>query len=161
MIVCGIDPGLGGGIAIMTPSYAKMGGADVELFVMPEIQAFVAKMQWVAASDDECHVFVEKAQSMPTNKASAMFNYGTGYGQLLGVLWTLGLTHTLVPPRTWTKVIHAGTKDGEPKKRSLEAVKRLFPNIKLTATDRCKKAHDGLVDALLIAEFGRRSLNVR
>ncbi len=158
MIVCGVDPGLSGGVAILTPSFTKSGGVEVDLMVMPEIQAFVAKMQWLAAAEDECHVFVEKAQSMPTNKASAMFNYGTGYGQLLGVLWCLGIAHSLVGPRVWTKAMWAGTKDAEPKKRSLEAVQRLFPNIKLTATARCKVPHLGLVDALLIAEHGRRTL---
>lgn len=157
MIIVGIDPGKSGAIALLTTFSGVR--ADVELLVMPEVQAVAAKLQWVAAAAQDAHVFVEKAQSFPSQGIASAFNYGTGYGELLGMLWALGLAHTLVPPRTWTKVMHAGTKSTEPKKRSLEAAQRLFPTIKLTATPRCKKPHDGLVDALLIAEYGRRTIN--
>lgn len=158
MIIVGIDPGKTGGIAIIRPSYTSQ--RDVDLLVMPEIQEFAAKMQWLETDTSaDCHVFLEKAQSFPGQGIASAFNYGVGYGELLGVLWALGLAHTLVPPRTWTKAIHAGTKDAEPKKRTLEAVQRLFPEMKLTANDRCKKPHLGIVDALAIAEYGRRKLN--
>jgi hypothetical protein len=40
------------------------------------------------------------------------------------------------------------------KKMSELAAKRLFPNVDLRATERCKISHDGIVDALLIAYYG-------
>jgi len=47
------------------------------------------------------------------------------------------------------------------KAMSLVAAKRLFPNVDLRKnTTRCTVAHDGIVDALLIADWGRRHLNV-
>ena len=37
--------------------------------------------------------------------------------------------------------------------------KRLFPGVNLKATERCRKDHDGIAEALLIAEYGRRHYN--
>jgi hypothetical protein len=39
---------------------------------------------------------------------------------------------------------------------ALIAAKRLFPNQKLVFGDRATKPHDGLIDALLLAEYARR-----
>jgi hypothetical protein len=43
------------------------------------------------------------------------------------------------------------------KAMALMAVKRLFPNQKLTFGERATVPHDGLVDALLMAEYSRRN----
>lgn len=138
-----------------------MHGFDIDLMVMPDIQGFAAKMQWLASEEEDSHVFIEKAQSFPGQGISSAFTYGTHFGELCGTLWACGLAHTLVPPKTWTKVIHAGTKaNDDPKKRTLEAVRRLFPDINLLATKRSSVPHAGLYDALAIAEYGRRSLKV-
>ncbi len=98
---------------------------------------------------------------MPKNGAVSMFNYGVHFGQLLGVITSLGIAHTLIPPTTWTKTMHVGTTKTEPKEKSLQAVRRLFPGQKLTFGEKAKKPHDGLIDALLIADYGRRILNGR
>ena len=34
----------------------------------------------------------------------------------------------------------------------------LFPDVSLLATPRCKKPHDGMAEALLMAEYARRKL---
>jgi hypothetical protein len=54
------------------------------------------------------------------------------------------------------KITKQGLASTETKAMSLLAAKRLFPNEDLRATERCAKAHDGKVDALLLAEFCRR-----
>ena len=43
------------------------------------------------------------------------------------------------------------------KAMSLLACKRIFPDIDLIDTERCKKPHDGKVDALLLMEYARRN----
>jgi len=43
------------------------------------------------------------------------------------------------------------------KAMALVAVKRLFPHLKLTFGERATKPHDGLVDAVLMAEWARRN----
>lgn len=151
MRILAIDPGQRGGLALISS-----GDASVE--VLPSLSALIALLEWHAASNDPTHTFIEKCQSFPKQGITSAFNYGVHFGELLGVVQAIGLVHTLVPPKTWTKVMHAGTKDAGPKARSLEAVRRLFPHINLLATERCKKPHDGMIDALLIAEYGRRQL---
>lgn len=159
MIICGIDPGKSGGVALLrSPAQGVHEDALVEIFVMPDIQEFASRMQWLAAEEAGSHVFIEKAQSFPGQGISSAFNYGCHFGELCGVLWSCGLSHTLVSPKTWTKVIHSGTRDDEPKKRTLEAMRRLFPKVSLLATAKSKVPHPGLYDALAIAEYGRRSL---
>lgn len=153
MIIIGIDPGKNGGIA------TDVHGA-VSVKVMPEIHGFVdyIKRTMELVRKDRIYVYVEKSQSMPKQGVSSAFNYGRHFGELLGVLYSFDVPHVLVPPQTWTRIVHVGTKDGRAKDRSLEAARRLFPTVNLMATPRCKREHDGIVDALLILDYGRRSI---
>jgi len=103
------------------------------------------------------HVFLEKAQSMPRQGIASAFNYGQGYGELIGVLTARAMPYTLVRPSYWTKALHVGTADGEPKQRSAEAFRRLYPRDAHALTPR-GKLHDGVVDATLIAIYGLRHI---
>lgn len=147
-MIIGIDPGQRGGVAVLTEQ-----GAVVFAYAMPIIETFIDEMRNTLSSDPFTFVFIEKAQSMPGNKAASMFNYGTHFGEMLGVLKTLQIPHELVHPRTWSKELHAGTKAQDTKLRSIEAARRLFPSEK---TVRDNRPHDGIVEAILIAEYGRR-----
>lgn len=102
------------------------------------------------------HAYIEKAQAMPHQGVVSMFTYGTGYGRILGWCEMLALPYTLVPPKTWTKEIHQGCTGTDAKAKSAQAVKRLFPTENLRI-DGSVKLHPGLIDALLIAEYGRRT----
>jgi len=85
-----------------------------------------------------------------------MFNYGEGYGTLKGVIQTLGIPLRLVPPREWTKELHKGVTGGKAKEKSKEAAGLLFPKEDFLRSPRCKKPDEGLMDAVLITEFGVR-----
>jgi hypothetical protein len=86
-----------------------------------------------------------------------MFTYGQGFGELIGMCKALGSAYALIPPKTWQKELFLGTlPDMKPKERALVAAQRLFPKVNLLETPRCRKPHDGIVDALLICEFARR-----
>lgn len=100
-------------------------------------------------------VVIEKAQARPGQGVSSMFNYGTGFGRLLGWCEAFLVPHMLVTPQQWAKAMHVGTGKGDPKERSLEAALRLFPDVAMTV-GKSKKPHKGIVDALLIAEWGWR-----
>lgn len=162
--VMGIDPGLRGAVVVLELADRVKPIAEV----MPEtLQEFIllvrnyAKMAQLGECSFQC--FIEKAQVMlidgrPKAGLSATFNYGRHFGELLGVLASYRVSHTQVPPNAWTRVMHLGTKDAPPKERSLEAARRLFPTVPLVVGQRARKPHDGIVDALLIAEFGRRQL---
>lgn len=158
IVIIGIDPGKTGGIAYNFPSYngPRRGKGCVEAHVMPHLTDFSEEM--FDLKDSGIHVFIEKAQTMPRQGIVSAFNYGQHFGELLGILVAFSIPHTLVPPTTWTKVMHAGCKKGKAKDRSREAVMRLFPDLDLRASNRSKNVHEGMMDAVLISEYGRRSL---
>jgi hypothetical protein len=149
VIIIGIDPGKSGAIA-------RLYQGKLHTIVMPSIEELATYL--CEFQVDDRHVFIERCQSFPGQGISSAFNYGRHYGELLGVLVACQTPHTTVHPRVWTKVMHAGASAGEPKARSMEVAKRLFPGHDWRATPRCKKDSDGKIDAALLAEFGRRTL---
>ena len=56
----------------------------------------------------------------------------------------------------WTRPQMAKGAKFDTKSAALAALEKIFPNRDWTANDRCRKAHDGIVDAVLLAEYGRR-----
>jgi hypothetical protein len=154
MLIVGIDPGKNGAVV-------GLQGKEVYIELMKDAVWFADHMESLRqrTSDGLVKVYLERAQPMPKNGAVSMFNYGQHYGELIGVLTALCISFETVPPSVWTKALHQTRKSAlTPKARSLQAVQRLFPDVRLTAPDseRATKPHDGIVDALLIAEYGRR-----
>jgi crossover junction endodeoxyribonuclease RuvC len=149
MNIIGIDPGKKGAIVAMVDG-------EINLHQMPEDAGSIVEIL-TKYMKPSCHVFLEKSQAMPGQGTVSMFNYGTGFGTLLGILAALKIPHTLVHPKTWCKVMHSGTTLDDAKARSLEAARRLFPHVQLVRP-RCTKPDEGYIDALLIAEYGKRCL---
>lgn len=147
----GVDPGKTGGYVLLDQF-----GSHVSHAVMGTLWDFVSFIQ----DTDMARLFVtvEKAQAMPKNGAVSMFNYGLEYGKLLGALGALQIVFQTVSPGIWTKTAHQGlSRKLDPKERSREAAERGWPGLDLRGTMKCKKPHEGLVDAILIAEYGRKS----
>lgn len=157
MKIIGIDPGRDGALCSLD---VLVTWTECKMRKMPDNEKDLAEViRELCCSGHPCHVFVEKAQCMPGNGPVGMFRYGDGYGQIKGILAAMKIPYTLVHPRTWTRVMHQGATIGEPKMRSLETVRRLFPQVELRRTDRCRNMDEGFIDALLIAEYGRRALS--
>lgn len=117
------------------------------------------------------HIFIEKVGNMPRQRggmvvkmgATSMFNFGDGFGILRGALEAMGhLGNQVVlmfpPPQTWQKVVFAGMSKGDTKKTALSFVSRRYPKVNLLKSPRCSVPHEGIVDSLAIAEYGRRQL---
>lgn len=153
MLVVGIDPG-------QTGAVASLDGQEIhEIHVMKDVYWFADYMESLKRTDPKIMVYIERAQAMPKNGAVSMFRYGQHFGELLGVLSCLRIPFQTVPPITWTKAMHqTGSKSLSPKARSLQALQRIFPDIRLTdpTSERARVPHLGIIDALLIAEYGRR-----
>ena len=108
---------------------------------------------------DELFVTVEESRPMPPNvKAGslAQFNRGVSTGWLW-MLTALRIPYQVVSPQNWQKIMLLGTPGEDTKQRSIMAAKRLFPEVSLKRTERSRKDDDGISDALLLAEFGRRT----
>lgn len=161
-MVIGIDPGLTGGIAVL------LDGNPVYTVVMPvignvlDLPRLIQHLRFPPGdmklfAPPLPAVYLERAQPMPKQGSVSTFKFGRTMGQIEGVVTALGLPLVLVPPQRWQKVMHAGIERTlGPKERSAMAVARLYPHLDLRASPRCRKAHEGLVDALLLGAWGAR-----
>ena len=146
MIHIGIDPGKNGGLAWIKDS----GKAEAERLNIETLASRLRVITGNGSIPSKC--YVEKVHSMPKQGVASTFSFGTNYGFILGVLTAVGVNYELVQPSTWKKAMSV-TAD---KRTSIRRCKELFPDVDLKATARCKKDHDGMAEALLIAEYGRR-----
>lgn len=140
----GFDPGATGAFAIVGPH------------ILPAAKAFDER-QCVAFVKDaidqfECFAVVEHVGAMPGQGVSSCFSFGRSFGWLLGMLDTLGVPYELVRPQRWKKAFSC-TSD---KNTSIEVARRLFPGVDLRRTPACRKPHDGICEALLMATFAQR-----
>lgn len=60
-----------------------------------------------------------------------------------------------ITPQSWQKVMLPGCKTGETKPRALAKARQLWPHETFLAAPRSRVPHDGMIDAALIAEYGR------
>lgn len=106
------------------------------------------------------HCFLERVHAFPKAAAGSTFTFGSGFGALQGILCTLEMQYTLVPPQQWQKEMHQGVENKfDPKHRSSVAALRLFPGFDFTLGNKRRSFyHDGVVDAALIALYGLRFL---
>lgn len=146
MIYIGIDPGKNGGIAVIKSDKTRAHVYSEEYLLL---------VLGYYAEDKQVVCYLEHVHAMPKQGVSSTFNFGMNFGFIQGVLKAYGIPYELVTPQKWKKEFSC-TSD---KNTSISVCKRLFPNVNLKATDRCKKDHDGMAEALLIAEYGRRHYN--
>ena len=146
MIYIGVDPGKNGGIAIIDSD-------GVIAFPFSE-ERLLIELDGIA-QEYECICYLEHVHAMPKQGVSSTFNFGMNFGFIQGVLKAYAIPYELVTPQKWKKEFSC-TSD---KNTSIEVCKRLFPGVNLKATERCRKDHDGMAEALLIAEYGRRHYN--
>lgn len=176
--ILGIDPGLDGGLVLL--------GHDrqvIKRWVMPvlEDRTSVKKRDTgkikttVKRNIDICayaeimlthreqieYVILEQVSARPDQGVSGMFKFGFTAGIIEGVLAALKIPYLKVAPVTWTKELHKDMNPNyfitmEAKERSRHVAKTLFPEVDLRENQRCKNMHDGLVDGILLAEYGLR-----
>lgn len=107
---------------------------------------------------DEVFVVLEQVGAMPAKLGGVSANYERGYAQGMyqAMLCALQVPFETVLPKTWQRVMHQGTPGTDLKQKSILAARRLFPGVSLVAPGT-RKDHDGIADALLLAEYGRRT----
>ena len=150
----GIDPGQTGGLALVSAR-----GELLDVQRMPAIDSEVNGLllaallnDWRDMSQDACRVVIEQVGSMPGQGVSSTFKFGKSFGIALGVVQALGLPMERVRPQQWKPTF---TLIGKDKDASRGKATELWPSM----ADRWqRKADNGLTDAALIAEHGRRNL---
>jgi hypothetical protein len=147
MIYLGIDPGKKGGIGVIGPDF-------FEVYTMPATTAALSSLLADMASTYVVKsAVVEQVQVMgKAFGAKAALSYGQGYGEIIGILSCLHIRTVEVRAATWKK----GMLLDKDKNSSILLCERLFPSANIYPTPRCKKPSDGMAEALLLAEYGRR-----
>lgn len=143
----GIDPGKSGAMAIMPAT------GEVQVIPFDVVKYSVALAQ-LRGKPNDVMCCVEKVSAMPGQGVVSMFNFGHNLGVIEGLLRGYGIPYQLVPPQTWKKEFSLSSD----KTKSIEVCQKLFPNVSLLATERSRKPHDGMAEALLMSEYARRKL---
>ncbi len=104
-------------------------------------------------------VTIEKSHPLPPTMGGGVAQFGRGlsFGLWQGLLCGLEIPYIVVSARSWQKTMLADLSKMDRKQASVIAAQRLWPNHDFRRTERCKNPDDGLTDAALIGEHGRRS----
>lgn len=162
-MIIGLDPGLSGGVALMTDE-----GKLLEVYAMPVTEKSELRFNFKSEVDgrqlfniirgehwgwgEGQSAFIEKVSAAPSQGVVSMFTFGQAYGTALGVLQALGFEVHKVSPSVW-KTSMGLSRD---KAQSLKMASKLWPEF--DHVWRLKK-NDGLAEAALIAEYGRKTVS--
>ena len=155
----GIDPGLDGGIVTLDGT-----GTILAKYITPVIKGVGTKREYNLSNmkillqehPNIKMVILEKQQVFPGQGTVSMFRIGLGYGMWQGLIVGLGLPYTLVHSKRWQKIMLADVNKNDTKQAAALVASRLYPGIDFRATPRCKDAHEGIVDALLMSVYALR-----
>ena len=148
-MICGIDPGVSGALAVIEPD-----GSYWSHFLMPVVQAGSKKRvngACVAAflkAAGVTHVYLEQVGAMPGQGVSSMFTFGHSAGVVEGVVTGMGVPMTLITPQAWKK--HAGLIGADKDAARSRAI-QLYP---LVRDLDLKGKGQAIADAILIARYG-------
>lgn len=134
----GIDPGVNGGIAVLSRR-GKVVAARKMPATVDELAVFVATLQ------EDCRAFVEFVRSSPQMGVVSAFTFGCGLGKIEGVFAAFRMPLIGVRPQKWQDSL--GCRSGGDKNVTKRRAAELFPHLVVT---------HAIADALLIAEHGRR-----
>lgn len=183
-LICGIDPGKTGGIAFIKWT----GAIEVHKTPIVSKEIDWHRFADILRDLDQPHIFLEHVHAMHGVAANTTFEFGGAFHGIKALIAAFKLPYTLVTPKVWQAEMWQGVNDirKPPKKltkkelaikakggtvrtpnaigardtkaMSLVAARRLFPHVDFKITPKGKSAVNGIVDALLLAEYGRRML---
>lgn len=158
MIFIGIDNGLTGGLAAISGISGKL----IESVVMPtqgkakgnEVHScFVLDFldQW----DRDKLTAILETPGKHSPGVQALCSMWDSYGCIRAILETRAIRHHRIAPQTWQKAVLGSVAKGQTKPAALSKARQLWPGESFLATPRSTVAHTGIVDAALIAYFGK------
>jgi len=154
-VYIGIDPGLGGALAVLNPVIAPPLVFDTPtLKVGKRTEYNVSEMRmFLHRLSGRMSIFcaIERVHSMPRQGVASSFKFGYGLGLWIGILAAEGIPYELVTPQRWKGALLDGTTKDKGASR-LKAL-QLFPAL---ADQLGRQKDHGRAEALLLAEFGRR-----
>lgn len=147
MTYIGIDPGKGGALAIIN----GIGNISIYPFDKEVYRNVLSDYQRVG-SETLAKCCLEHVGAAPKQGVVSMFHFGENFGFIQGLLEAYEIPYELVRPAKWKKEFSV-TAD---KNTSIEVCHRLFPNVSLKRTEKCKTDSSDIAEALLMCEYARR-----
>lgn len=167
-VFVGIDNGLSGGIAVLSPHGLLIGAAPMPTIERPTGKE-IAPLELCDTITDiaqcrplEMTIAVEACPKHARDKA-AMRSMAMSFGIIVGAIRCdlAGAKVIYVESGnsrgSWQRMIGYAGGEGsvDTKKAALAKARQLWPDETWLATPRCTKPHTGMIDAALIAEFAR------
>ena len=157
----GIDNGISGAVTVLNQE-----GSVVTSFTLPstrvrshnelDVRGFHKMMHERKLAPDTVQCVVIEAPGGSQSAAAAAVMSGV-FHALRAYLDLFQFRWERVTPQAWQKVLlGSNIPAGTTKELALDTARRLWPAESFLATDRSKVPHSGIVDAALIAEYGRR-----
>ena len=141
--VMGIDPGKGGGIAVIDADTHEV----LDLCVMPDTLYDIS--EFIERHRDSVCCYIESVHSMPGQGVSSTFTFGQYFGYVEMAVVCHKIRSIEITPLKWQSLLGMKSKKGESKVSHKNRLKgraqSLFPHAKVTLKT---------ADALLIAEYG-------
>lgn len=163
-VFLGVDPGLTGALAWYCPEHDALLVEDMpttqgtrKKFVAPDVLASIVQRQrdaWLMKYPyDNVHVFgvVERVSAAPDQGVTSMFNFGMGFGIVLGVLAASRIPARLVPPSVWKAELNVPAD----KHGSMTRACRLLPKHGALWP---RMMDNGRAEAAMIALWGSRQV---
>jgi hypothetical protein len=161
MIYIGIDGGQNGSIVAIDKD-----GKIVYKSVMPILKSSSARNEYdIATIRDIMNVFtfeygaeniragLERVQITPVSGKNAVASMFLCYGIFQGIFSSLCIPYQIFRAVDWQKEILKGIAGDDTKMKSILWCKRNYPGESFKATERCTKDHDGITDALCLANY--------
>lgn len=157
MMMIGIDPGAHGAIAVVNEAREVLAVTDMPVTQVQKGKRMISRVnpQLLAATvrglmmthPGQYRACVEQVGAMPGQGVSSTFEFGRGYGAVLGVLGALQVPALNVTPLAWKRTFALGRSKDASRNRVME----LYPGL-ADQLDRVKD--DGRAEAVLIALWG-------
>jgi crossover junction endodeoxyribonuclease RuvC len=169
--VLGVDPGVRGGLAIVSTGNISVGNGGDGAVAVPSIIVDAIDIPVAGAGAKErvdvlairgwivehgpAIALIERAQAMPGQGASSGFKFGRAVGAIEAAIALCGVPLTIIEPTAWKKFHGLRGKD---KELSRQRALQLFPAAHALLAH--KKDH-GRAEAMLVALFGAHSFGAR
>jgi hypothetical protein len=138
----------------------KVGKSARAVYNQTAMLKLLKTIKEVYADSTDLTVVIEEVHAMPKTGSQGNFGSGFGYGLWQGLLTALQIPFVTVQPGKWKKALGLKKPDGDVTDSVKKNADRLFACqiFPQSADDMNLVKHHGRADALLIAEFGRRSV---
>ena len=146
MKICGIDPGLTGGIAFYDGNVVEACRVPTFKIANKKILDMEAICKLMVFHEPDL-VCIEQQQAMPRQGVSSTFKTGFNYGIYIGILHALGYSYSVVIPRKWKADLSVTSDKNQARMRATE----LMPDGHDSWSLKCE---DGVAEAALIAYWG-------